>query len=315
MICTVTHFQNVNIIMCVVLYNRDRSKESLMIKEERSLNHREQVKAQWEESVRVKQERDGLLKFRAEKRRELLEKERLANLEAMRVEVLRQAVTSDMQKSIKIQRTHALQAVYENQFASAGLNTTAGEPPGPGPGEYFQEERPRRILGGVLAGRGTGPFDRNMNPGTLITPGPGQYEKHSTKSAVSASGSGVLPFMGRGKTDVDWSMATAAQQPGPGSYNLPGGNTVGGHFSRANPPKELERVAMSKSYIPGVGSYDIAPTSHGQEPINSDPSVKAAKQTQALSATGAASLRLMSRAQGMEERVTTEFATVFETMV
>ena len=67
---------------------------------------------------------------------------------------------------------------------------------------------------------------------------------------------GVVPFQGRGKSDVDYLVQEAARRPGPGSYNLPSGPRVGGKFSIADTPTALDQFITSRSYIPGPGAYN-----------------------------------------------------------
>ncbi len=71
---------------------------------------------------------------------------------------------------------------------------------------------------------------------------------------------GATPFMGRGKTDVDWAILTAKQLPGPGYYNiddpehrrLPPTTTF---VSRGK--TDLDWKILNASMMPGPGYYDL----------------------------------------------------------
>ena len=77
----------------------------------------------------------------------------------------------------------------------------------PGPGDY-DPKLPRTITGGVIGTAGSNPsFILSNNS----SPGPGTY---NLSSPVKSTGTGVIPFTGRGKTNTDILISNSKLLPG-----------------------------------------------------------------------------------------------------
>ena len=94
----------------------------------------------------------------------------------------------------------------------------------PGPGDY-DPVYPRTIKCGGFSKAGTRPSSVLAPP---PSPGPGAYNLE-----LRPQSSGVIPFMGRGKTDTDLLIHAAKLVPGPGYYNLPDNKFRGGKIPNA----------------------------------------------------------------------------------
>jgi hypothetical protein len=115
----------------------------------------------------------------------------------------------------------------------------------PGPGEYYRERIPQP-KGGLMASSRV-PEPPNPNPG------PGSYDL----SPKMTGGSGVIPFLPRGKTDVDWIILRAKKLPGVGEYNIASRpKTVSTSFPRKG-TSALDLVIKRGKSFPGPGDYDL----------------------------------------------------------
>lgn len=250
--------------MLMFMSFRAKAKNYLEEKEQRSVVHQQSYKSSIDERMQQQKAKEMLLEKRAEQRRQLFEMERTAAAEALRVHQEVIAAQSEIHASIKFQRPNALKEAFKTGFhegVPSEVSQRSLNPITPGPGEYNPESSlPRRVKGGFIAGRHSiGSIFVTKN-----TPGPGEYSPVDiTSSAGGGAGSsggarGALPFRSRGKTDVDWQVALAAKQPGPGDYDSPSRRLSGGKFSRSALPTEITRFVESKRYVPGPGAYETA---------------------------------------------------------
>ena len=66
--------------------------------------------------------------------------------------------------------------------------------------------------------------------------------------------------MGRGKTDVDLTIATAAKLPGVGSYNIQSrAGTKRSVTLTSKGTSELDKVISKAKKVPGPGDYNLNP--------------------------------------------------------
>ena len=90
---------------------------------------------------------------------------------------------------------------------------------------------------------------RNENPG------PGHY---ALEQKDGREGSGAVPFAGRGKSDVDWTILTASKLPGVGQYDLEKSSQLrGGAKILGKGKSELEKVILDAKRMPGPGDYEL----------------------------------------------------------
>lgn len=200
--------------------------------------------------------------MRAEQRRRLRQLEREQESKLLEIQLKKLDVYRDIQESIKSQRPNALLRTFKESFGSNdGFNASSPVLSTPGPGEYEVGTSAHVIYpktkGGYMAGRvRKGLYDVSPND---ITPGPGEYEPNeltNTISKLKKSSNGVVPFQGRGKTDVDWLIHEAQKRPGPGYYNTHTRDMKGGKFSKASLPSMIEHIIETKKMVPGPGAYE-----------------------------------------------------------
>lgn len=195
--------------------------------------------------------------FRAEQRRKMIDDRREAEQEFGRIKTAKEAVVAASRTETNAQRPIRLNRIYAEELKkgnAASGNLAAPLDDTPGPGTYFQAKtaKPLTCKGGYLA-------SSRVEPPPSEVPGPGHYEISDTQSKKK-SGSGCIPFMGRGKTDVDWTIATASKLPGVGRYNIQ--SKSGSKRSVTLTSKgtsELDKVISKAKKLPGPGDYNLNP--------------------------------------------------------
>jgi hypothetical protein len=157
-----------------------------------------------EEQNREMKYKDEILaanEYRAEQKRRILENEKTSKV---KIEVAKRA---------KSEAVHTLRKyIAESRPLALHKMTVSLQPAGlpppdmsPGPGEY--DPTPQTIRGGYMASsRRPDPINTN--------PSPFDYEINTSPPSRG------VKVRGRGKTDLDWTIALASTLPGVGEYNL-----------------------------------------------------------------------------------------------
>ena len=224
----------------------------LMEKDESYEQRFEMAKIEHEENVDMRRTKDSLLSFRAEQRRAMLDAKRKAEQELGLIRQTKEAVVATVRRSMDRERPIKLNKLKADQLrASLDAGELNEEPlaPTPGPGEYFKDlQKKINPRGGYLA---------SSRPETLPNenPGPGQYSLDDKKKKALP---GAIPFMGRGKTDVDWTIMTASKLPGVGQYELKNKSKSKRSVKlNGKGTSQLDRIITKAKTLPGPGDYNI----------------------------------------------------------
>lgn len=236
--------------------NRERISASIRDKEERHALRITQVREEEAQRVADNKLRQSLLEFKCEQRKRLFDYQREQNAALSKIDMEKLDAFKEVQDSICCQRSNALKQVFQESFTgSSRLAADSAVHSTPGPGEYDVIQK-KKVVGGYMSGR-----TRELR-NSMETPGPGGYEPDASVVTLTKlkEKSGVLPFRGRGRSDVDWLIMEAARRPGPGSYNFDNPNPKGGgKFGCAKLKSDLDTKLESKKGIPGPGSYNVNP--------------------------------------------------------
>jgi hypothetical protein len=231
-----------------------------MIKKQKAIEEKEKrfrdTKGQLEEKhhLLVTRQSDELIQslLMAEQRRLLIEEQKAGEQELARIKQSKEAVLANSRASAKAERPIKLNKVYAEQLrlGSSQTKNTTSLFESPGPGSYFRENSNAAIScrGGYMAS--SRPNDRaNENPG------PGTY---SLQQKEGREGSGSVPFGGRGKSDVDWTILMASKLPGVGQYDLHKSSQPRGAAKILGKGKtELDKVILKAKRMPGPGDYEL----------------------------------------------------------
>lgn len=238
---------------------RVKSAYDLNMRNIRSSKHIERIKLEEAKQLSDAKLKQSLLEFKCEQRKRLFKLESEQNAELLKIQLEKLNAFKDIQDSINYQRPNALKQVFQENYATANQSISI-VPVSPGPGEYEVDSAyKKKIIGGYM------PIRNNIVELKTITPGPGTYDPNTNddpniqKLAMLRKSSGVLPFNGRGKTDVDWLILQSKLKPGPGDYNIESKRNIGGKFGCAKIKTDLDIKLEIKKEIPGVGTYDINP--------------------------------------------------------
>lgn len=191
--------------------------------------------------------REVELGFQAEQRRRLIDMKRQGERQLGEVKMLKEKVVAKSRSKLAKERPVRLNKILAEQY-NVRTQQGGGEQPldvSPGPGEYHRERIPQP-KGGLMASSRV-PEPPNPNPG------PGSYDL----SSKMTGGTGVIPFLPRGKTDVDWIILRAKKLPGVGEYNIASRpKTVSTSFPRKG-TSALDLVIKRGKSFPGPGDYDL----------------------------------------------------------
>lgn len=196
--------------------------------------------------------KEGLMQslLMADERRDRIEEIKRREQELVRIKQTKEAVMAASRLLAKSQRPIKLNKIYAEQLklgASEGM--AAGTFESPGPGSYFLD------ISTAISSRGGYMASSRPNPHVNMNPGPGHYVIHPNDDDKAT---GTVPFAGRGKTDVDWTILTASKLPGVGQYKL----EKSSRSQRAakilgKGTTELDRVVASATKMPGPGDYSL----------------------------------------------------------
>jgi hypothetical protein len=243
---------------------REESAAAAHEKEERHARRIARVKEEEAQRIADAKLRQSLLEFKCEQRKRLFNHEREQSAALQRIEMEKLNAYKELQDSLAFQRPNALKQVFQDTFDSGGglgsssrLTQQSSAQSTPGPGEYDVTVK-RKVIGGYMSARTK---QGASSSGAPDTPGPGGYEPDAsvTNLVRLKEKNGVLPFRGRGRSDVDWLMMEASRRPGPGSYNFDVPKKEGGKFGCAKLKSDLDARLESKRNIPGPGAYDVNP--------------------------------------------------------
>jgi hypothetical protein len=219
---------------------------------ERVKNIREET---LEESTMKRKVKDTIASFRAEQRRMMLDIKRKAEMELGRIRQTQEAVLANKRRQTAAQRPIKLHSIYaeqlrkqhEEQVAAGTVDEGLGVTPGPG--EYF-----KNITKKVSPGGGYMASSRPEQRYSEV-PGPGHYSNEETKTA----GAGCIPFMGRGKTDVDILQLRASKLPGVGQYEVSKEKGKSGRSVKltGKGTTQLDRIIDKAAKLPGPGDYNL----------------------------------------------------------
>ena len=199
--------------------------------------------------------REAMLGFQAEQRRRLIDFKRASDKRSGQIRLAQEKAVALTRSRLGSERQAKLNAIlaeaYKHRNAGSSSDSVDATP---GPGEYYKPHTaaPR---GGFFAS------SRNEQP-LNDYPGPGTYEVAPKTVKLS----GVVPFLPRGKTDVDWTVLTASKLPGVGQYNI-------ASRPRTSPsirfPKKgnshLDLIIKRAAELPGPGDYDLGQNSDGND--------------------------------------------------
>jgi hypothetical protein len=209
----------------------------------------EKLAAEKEAEILRRVAREVELGFQAEQRRRLIDMKRQSERQLGEVKMLKEKVVAKSRRMLAKERPVRLNKILAEQY-NIRTQQGGGEQPldiSPGPGEYYRERIPHP-KGGLMASSRI-PEPPNPNPG------PGSYDLSPKSSKMG--GTGVIPFLPRGKTDVDWIILRAKKLPGVGEYDIASRpKTVSTSFPRKG-TSALDLVIKRGKSFPGPGDYDL----------------------------------------------------------
>ena len=225
--------------------------KALQDKAEHHVTVEENLEAEKRTAAQARLAREVELGFQAEQRRRLIEIKRESEKRSGQIRLAQEKVIAKTRRQLTSDRRAKLNTILAEAYKARADLGGAGDAGGggdatPGPGEYYRPHtsNPR---GGYFASSRTQP-PPNENPG------PGAYEV----SPKPGTGSGVVPFLPRGKTDVDWIVLTASKLPGVGQYNVASRpKTSSSIVFPKKGTSNLDLVIRRAATLPGPGEYDL----------------------------------------------------------
>ncbi len=204
------------------------------------------------ETTNRRKVKDTMLSFRAEQRRMMLEAKKKAEMELGKIRQTQEAVIAAVRRKTDAQRPIKLHAIYAEQLRKQHAESKGEEDSldtTPGPGEYF-----KNITKKISPGGG---YMASSRPETMYSdvPGPGHY----SNAEPSGTGTGCIPFMSRGLTDVDVLTRRASKLPGVGQYNVSKKGRSGRSVKLTSKgTTQLDRIIDNASKLPGPGDYNLS---------------------------------------------------------
>jgi hypothetical protein len=196
---------------------------------------------------------DAIMEFHTEQVRRIFDMENDAKLKLISVQQQKIDALQEINSELKNVRPIVLDKINRLQRTGISLNEINGTP---GPGTYELATKLNSRGGQFGASR------KEQRPST--TPAPGYYDQEQD---IPLNVGGAIPFMGRGKTDVDLLIYTASKLPGVGQYNLspttsatssPVRSVKNGAIPFQSRGKtDIDRLILDSSKLPGVGAYNL----------------------------------------------------------